>query len=269
MSEHEHPETKEQAPHHHLPADPSLRPARIIASSIVVGAVLVMVSVLYGFRLVVKNLPVSLSGPSAVAPAGQAAITGQTAPTGPVNVAARDDEPALGNKNAKVTMVEFGDFQCPYCKNFEQDTYPQIKSQYIDTGKVKLVFRHYPLPFHVNAQISAVAAECANRQGKFWDYHDLLYKNGQDDGTGLDKASLEKYADSLGLNKGTLGLGTNKFNQCLDSNATLTTVQNDTAEGNKDGVTGTPTFFINGQVIVGAQPFATFQQALDSALNNS
>ena len=82
----------------------------------------------------------------------------------------------------------------------------------------------------------------------------------------MDKASLEKYATSLGLNNGTLGFGKNKFNQCLESNATAATVSADQAEGTKDGVTGTPSFFINGKLIVGAQPFSTFQQAIDAAL---
>jgi protein-disulfide isomerase len=144
---------------------------------------------------------------------------------------------------------------------------PQIQSKYIDTGKVKLEFRHYPLTqIHAKAEISSVAAECANRQGKFWQYHDLLYQNGQADGAGLDKDSLVKYANQLGLNSGTLGFGKNKFNQCLDSNATLDVVNKDLAEGGKDGVSGTPSFFINGQQIVGAQPFAQFQTAIEAAL---
>jgi protein-disulfide isomerase len=163
--------------------------------------------------------------------------------------------------------VEFGDFQCPFCKSYFQQTYPDIKSKYIDTGKVKLIFRHFPLTqIHVNAQISAVAAECANQQGKFWQYHDLLYTNGQSDGTALDKASLEKYATQIGLNSGTLGFGKNKFNQCLEGSATLSIVNADQQEGIKDGVSGTPSFFINGKPIVGAQPATTFETAIEAAL---
>lgn len=85
--------------------------------------------------------------------------------------------PAQGKDNAKVTIVEFSDFQCPYCESFFTTTYAQIKKDYVDTGKVKVFYRHYPLPFHANAQIAAEAAECANEQGKFWDFHDILFKN--------------------------------------------------------------------------------------------
>src|SRR4029079_1033526 len=132
----------------------------------------------------------------------------------------------------------------------------QIKAEYIDTGKGDYIFRHFPLSIHVNAQISAVAAECANEQDKFWAYHDLLYKNGKADGTGLAAGDLKKYADQLGLNTGLFGFGYNKFNQCFDGNTTLQTVKDDQAEGTKVGVTGTPTFYINGKQIVGAQPYS-------------
>jgi protein-disulfide isomerase len=85
--------------------------------------------------------------------------------------------PILGNKNAKVTMVEWSDFQCPYCEQFFTSTLGQIKKEYIDTGKMKLAYREYPLPFHANAEKAAEAAECAHEQGKFWAYHDILFQN--------------------------------------------------------------------------------------------
>ena len=129
-----------------------------------------------------------------------------------------------------------------------------------------MIFRHFPLPSHINAQGAAVASECANLQGKFWQYHDLLFKNGMADGTGLAVADLKKYADSLGLNSGTLGFSKNKFNQCLDSNATLNFVTGDQKDGSAAGVSGTPTFYINGKQLVGAQPFSAFQAAIDEAL---
>ncbi|HYV33277.1 MAG TPA: DsbA family protein [Candidatus Limnocylindria bacterium] len=234
-----------------------------IANSIIVGAILISASIVYSGNLVAKYLvsPQVLGVTDALGSAPQT-----EAPTGPVSVADRSNEPMLGDKNAKVTIVEFGDFQCPYCQNFFKETFPKIKSQYIDTGKVKYIFRHYPLSFHVNAQIAAVAAECANQQGKFWEYHDLLYTDGQSDGTGLAPADLKKYADSLNLNAGTFGFGTNKFNQCLDGKATLQIVKDDSAEGTKDEVSGTPTFYVNGKSIVGAQDFDVFQQAIDVAL---
>ena len=247
---------------------PKQSPAGVIASAIIVGSLLVCLSIFYNANLIVKSLSggVSVASNNNQQPPAQPIAPAQ-APTGPITVASRSDQPTIGNKNAKVTVVEFGDFQCPFCKQFYQQTFSQIKSAYIDTGKINYVFRHFPLTqIHVNAQISSEAAECANQQGKFWDYHNLLYTDGQSDGTGLDKASLEKYADQLGLNKGTLGFGAGKFNKCLESNATLDIVNKDQAEGAKDGVSGTPSFFINGQLLVGAEPFVNFQQAIDAAL---
>ena len=210
-------ENEENHHTHHDSATSSkfFNPAIILGTSILLSAILLSSSIVYGSLYLAKNLSVGIAGgqQNVAAAQGQAAAP---APAGAaVTVADRSGEPVLGNKNAKVTVEEFGDFQCPYCKQFYQDTFGKIKSTYIDTGKIKYVFRYFPLTqIHVNAQISAEAAECANQQGKFWDYHNLLYTNGQADGTGLDKASLEKYATSLGLNNGTLGFGKNKFNQC-------------------------------------------------------
>lgn len=282
MTEHEHVHGPEHEHHHKeianagepgdfkKPSPPT--PAKIIGGSIILASLIVAGSIFYNSGLVLKALEKNAAGAAAQngntqALAGAQAQAQPAAPAGPVNITDRSQEPVLGSASAKVTMVEFGDFQCPFCKSYFQQTYPDIKSKYIDTGKVKLVFRHFPLTqIHVNAQISAVAAECANQQGKFWQYHDLLYTNGQSDGTALDKASLEKYADQLGLNSGTLGFGKNKFNQCLEGNATLSIVNADQQEGLKDGVTGTPSFFINGKSIVGAQPASAFEQAIEAAL---
>src|SRR3989344_9399332 len=105
-------------------------------------------------------------------------------PTGPVDVSA-DDDPVLGEKNAKVTIIEFSDFQCPFCSRFRDQTFDQIKSKYIDTGKVKFVYRDFPLTqIHPMAQKGAEASECADEQGKFWEYHDLLFQK-QDEWTSI------------------------------------------------------------------------------------
>lgn len=237
----------------------------LVPISILVAAILVCVTIIYSTNTIVKKLDTvstqtkadQQAGAVAPAQAGQPAQA--AAPTGPVQVKGRADQPVLGDKNAAVTVVEFGDFQCPFCKQFFQQTFDQIKKAYIDTGKVKYVFRHYPLSFHVNAQISGVAAECANRQGKFWEYHNVLYTQGSGDGTGLDAASLKKYAQQVGLNM-------TQFNQCTADKSVADIVTADEAEGAKDGVSGTPSFFINGQMVVGALPFTSFQQAIDTAL---
>ena len=171
--------------------------------------------------------------------------------------------PSLGNDNAKVTVVEFSDFQCPFCEQFESQTFPQVNDAYIKTGKIKLVYRHYPLTtIHPNAEKAAEASECANEQGKFWDYHDLLFKN-QSTWTAL---AAPDAASSFTDLAGQLGLDTNQFSSCLSTDKYKQNVLNDISDGNKAGVDGTPTFFINGWRLVGAQPFAQLQQLIDQEL---
>lgn len=244
-------------------------PAWIISGGIVLASIIFSGSLLFGARFVAKTMSENLGKLFAgQVPAVPSTAPNQPgAPTGPVAVTERKDQPTLGNKNAKVTIVEFADFQCPFCKQYFENTFAKIKKDYIDTGKVKYVYRHYPLTqIHKNAEISGVASECANDQGKFWEYHDILYKNSQSDGSGLDKDSLIKYANDLGLNKGTLGFGKNKFSQCLQGTDKLKIVQADQAEGVKAGVNGTPSFYINGVQLVGAQPYTAFKTVIDNAL---
>lgn len=176
--------------------------------------------------------------------------------------ATADDDPFLGSKNAPVAMIEFSDFECPFCRSFWRDTLPLIKSQYIDTGKVKFVYRDFPLSFHPGARPAAEAAECAEEQGKFWVLHDKIFGEQDKQGTGtiqFTKEDVIRWA-------GQIGLGTNKFNQCLESGKYASEVEKDFADGSAAGVSGTPAFFINGKLVVGAQPFAIFQQAIEATL---
>ena len=166
-----------------------------------------------------------------------------------------DDGPVLGNKNAPVTIVEFSDFQCPYCGRFFTQTLPSIKKDYIDTGKVKLVFRDFPLSFHPNAEPAAEAAECANEQGKYWEYHDKLFEN-------QDSLSSELYIKLAG----DLGLDVDKFKTCIETSKYKQEVEDDFNYGQSVGVSGTPTFFINGIKLVGAQPYEAFKQIIDAEL---
>lgn len=170
--------------------------------------------------------------------------------------------PVLGNKDAKVTMIEFSDFQCPFCKQFFDNTFSQIKKDYIDTGKVKFVFRHFPLPIHPNAPLAANAAECANDQGKFWEMHDKLFET-QDTWAGLAndaaKADFISYA-------GDLGLDTTAFDSCLSANQDADKIKKDTDAGTAAGISATPTFVINGEVVVGALPYDSFKQVIDAKL---
>lgn len=222
-----------------------------IQASVLAAAIIISGSLLYSAHI--------LTGGSILGNTAALAQNGSPANAVDVKIADRDNEPIEGASNAKVTIVEFADFQCPFCKSFWTDSYAKIKANYIDTGKVRLIYRHFPLPFHVNAEISAEAAECANQQGKFWEYYNILFSKSQSDGTNLDKTSLKSYAATVGLNIST-------FNSCLDSGATKDIVAADMDEGQKNGVSGTPTFYVNGKQIVGALPYASFQKAIDAAL---
>ncbi|MFZ5445939.1 MAG: DsbA family protein [Myxococcota bacterium] len=163
-----------------------------------------------------------------------------------------DGAPVKGPKNAAVTIVAFSDFQCPFCSRVVP-TLHDLEKQY--EGKIKLVFKHQPLPFHNNAKIAAAASMAANEQGKFWEMHDKLFSNQQ----ALDRPNLERYASELGLDMG-------KFKAALDSNKFDAYIQADSAEGMRVGANGTPTFFINGRQLVGAQPIDSFKAVIDEEL---
>src|SRR3989344_3922900 len=166
--------------------------------------------------------------------------------------ASEDDEAVLGDENAPVTIIEFSDYQCPFCRKFYDETLPSLKSEYIDKGKVKLIYRDYPLSsIHPQAQKAAEAAECAGEQNKYYEYHDKLFKNQK----ALDINNLKKYAKEIGLN-------TNDFNNCLDSNKMESEVQKDLEEGQDLGIQGTPAFFINGQPLMGAYPLEEFKKVI-------
>ena len=184
------------------------------------------------------------------APAAQ-----QQAPAGPQKVATEKWNPIRGPKNAKVTIVMFSDFQCPFCSRVE----PTLK-QVIDTyGKdVRIVWRNQPLPFHNFAKDAATAAMAAARQGKFWELHDKMFANQQ----AIDKASIEKYAQELGLNM-------SKFKADWASSEIKDEVEKDSQYGNTVGANGTPTMFINGLLISGAQPFDNFKTAVDAGIKQA
>ena len=166
-----------------------------------------------------------------------------------------DDDPFLGDENAPVTIVSFEDYQCPFCQRSFQQTFPLLMKDYIDTGKVKYVYRDFPLSFHPEAQAAAEASECADDQGKFWEYHDALFENQQTLGSSL----YTQLANQLGLD-------VKEFDSCLSSGKFRQEVQADFSYGSSVGVSGTPTFFINGIKLVGAQPYQAFQQIIEAEL---
>ncbi len=160
--------------------------------------------------------------------------------------------PTLGPDGAPVKVIEFGDFQCPFCKRSE-DTVKAVREKY--GNKVQLVFMDFPLSFHDHAMQAASAARCAGEQDKFWQYHDALFA----DQSKLAPADLKATAKKLGLD-------TAKFDACFDKGKYNEAIQQDVAEGRKLNVSGTPTFFIDGRQVVGAQPLPKFQQIIDEEL---
>ncbi len=170
-----------------------------------------------------------------------------------------DDDPARGNKDASLLLIEFSDYQCPFCKRFFDESMSKIKQDYIDTGKIRHVFRDYPLPIHKNAFEAALAAQCANDQQKYWQYHDILFKNQtewENQSANNTIVTFKGYAYALGMNS-------NLFNQCLDSKKYQEEVNKDLMHGSVYGISGTPTFYIGNEAkgftqLVGAQPFSSF-----------
>lgn len=164
-----------------------------------------------------------------------------------------------GNPDAKITVYEFADYQCPYCKRNYDVVGPELRKLYVDSGKSNIVFKHFTF-LGQESVWAAQAAECAADQGQFWAYHDLLFnkQNGENVGT-FTKENLIKYAQELKLDA-------TKFDPCLTNDETLERVNADTLEGRNAGVSGTPTFFINGKPLVGAQPIEAFKQVLDPLL---
>jgi protein-disulfide isomerase len=178
-----------------------------------------------------------------------------------------DGEPTKGDKNAKLTLIEFSEYQCPFCGRHVRDTVPNIDKEYIQTGKVKYVFRDLPLEsIHKNAFKAAEAAHCAGEQKKYWEMHDRLFANQN----ALEPAMLTAHAQAIGLDS-------KKFQACLDSGKYADAIRKDIAEANKYGITGTPTTVIGmtqpgdskikvARVIRGAQGYNAFKAAFDELL---
>lgn len=185
---------------------------------------------------------------------------------------ALDDDPVLGDKNAPVTLIEFSDYECPFCKRHFDETYPSIKSKYIDTGKVKMIFRDLPLSFHdPMATKEAVAANCARVQGgdgAYYKFHDEIFKRTTSNGNGLNDEAIQKIAADLQLN-------TSLFTACLSDAAQKKEVTDDLAYASTVGADATPTFFvgkstgqtIKGERLVGAYPLTSFETLIEKYLS--
>lgn len=175
-----------------------------------------------------------------------------------------DNDPVLGVADAPITMIEFSDYQCPYCYKFWSETFPAIKEKYIDTGKVKFVYRDFPIPTHAQAQVAAESAECARsvsadgeRDLNYFKMHNLIFAGTAD--WAQNSAAGEVftgYAKQLGLD----------IKSCLDAGTMKQEVADDYAAARSYGVGGTPTFFINGKMVLGAESFENFEKVFESVL---
>ncbi len=193
-------------------------------------------------RICADNVKAAGAAPTAAAPP-------PPPPSGPTQIALRTDDPVKGSPRAPVTIVEFSDFQCPYCSRAEA-TLQQVERTYGD--KVRFVWKHEPLPFHPNAMPAALAAEAAREQGKFWQMHEKLFANQ----TAQSPENYERWAKELGLDLG-------RFRASLQSQKNRARIDDDMALAQRIGATGTPTFFINGEKVVGAVPFEQLKQIID------
>lgn len=229
----------------------------------------ILVGVIVGFGI--AQIPYFKElGQGATASTLQPSSPSQPAPQAPsvpllseAQVAAlTDDDPVIGDPKAPVTVVEFSDFQCPFCERFFSATFRQIEENYIKTGKVKFVYRDFPLmDKHPQAELAAVAAQCANEQSKFTEMHDQLFSNVE------LWAGVEKPKDAMKKIAATLGLTTKEFAACLESGKYKGEIQKDMVDGSSVGVNGTPSFFVNGKFVEGAMPYdLVFKPILDAEL---
>lgn len=240
--------------------------------SIVLAGILVSVSILIGSWKINGNIDDgAVAGVvDSVQPTPTAAVPTEPEENPDAKTVVNDDDPYLGDKSkAKIAIVEYSDFECPFCDRFYEGALPSIIEDYVESGKAIFVYKHYPLSFHPTAEDRALASECARTVGgneKFFEMHDLLFEN-------LDTYSndnLSGWAKDIGVDVG-------KFNTCFESRDLVASIKSDMSEGSASGVTGTPGFVIgvldkdgnvDGELVAGALPYEQFKPVLDSYLEN-
>ncbi len=210
----------------------------LVIGASIVSALIIAGGVYVGFRYLAKH------------------STSTQLPTPPAPVTFIDfplpsDAPVLGNENAEVLILEFADFQCPYCQEFHNEILPRLKAEYIDTGKVRFAFLDFAFLGDESVR-AASAARCAKDQGKFWEYHDLLYKNqnGENEGT-FNPEKLKELGKELNLN-------TSDFNSCVDARLAEAEVVAATNSASEAGISSTPTLLVNGKVAEGVRSFEEY-----------
>jgi len=223
----------------------------LIAGSIVLAGIIIAFAVLYKGQGIIPSSERNQETPNA-----EIGISIEDA-EGLLKV--REGDFVLGNPSAPVTFFAFEDFQCPFCGRFYDTTVMQLKEKYIKSGQVKFVWRDFAFLGQESID-AAQASRCAGEQDKFWEYHDYLFSNQNGENVGVFSVdSLKSFAKDIGLNE-------TGFNDCLDSGKYQKAVIDDTQKASKLGISGTPTSVVNGQMIVGAQPFSQFEALIESAL---
>ena len=228
----------------------STNTALLLPASILIAAILISASVLYSGKRQAPRQTADLSGttqPSAISHDVQKI---------------EDRDVILGDPNAPVTLIEYGDYQCPFCGRFFKDVEGPLRDEYIKTNKVRMIFRNFAFLGPESTAV-AEAVECAKDQNKFWAYHDAIYvaeiEDGRENNGNLNKDLFVKLAGGTGLDVGI-------FTQCIQSNKYTDKIQADASSAQAAGVNSTPTTFINGKVFQGALPYAQFKAAIDSFL---
>ena len=237
-----------------------------VQSALLIGSALISLSILISGGVVkLKNSPSVL---------GQATIPTTTpgVDQGQIATVSGDDDPVLGSSSAPITIIEFSDYECPYCKRHFDQTYGQLKTDYIDTGKVKLIYRDLPLSFHEpEASKEALAANCSRDQGGdsvYFKFHDEVFKKTKSNGEGLGENGIYQISKDLGLNQ-------TDFKNCIDNQKYAKEIKDDVSEASKIGAGSTPSFYIGksspnnviqGIYLRGAQPFDQFKKVIDSLI---
>jgi protein-disulfide isomerase len=175
-------------------------------------------------------------------------------------VASADDDPFIGQEEAAITIIDFSDYQCPFSAKFYSEILPQLKTDYIQTGKVKYVFRDFPLNIHPKAQYAHYAAECAKEQSKYWEMHDILFEKQK------EWSEAEDLVETFTLYAGEIKLNTVNFKNCMTSETYKDEVAKDREDGISYGVKGTPTIIINGNIVKGISTYEQLKQLLEKEL---
>lgn len=228
-------------------------PSRQTLTTALVGAVCLIIGLVAGGLLFGGGTdPQALSSIIRSVVADELARSGSGG--GPSNVELADDDPFFGSEDAAITIVEFSDFYCSFCGRFADQTLPRLREEYGD--RIRFVYRDMPIIGGQASVQAAIAANCAENQGKFWEFHDALFANNG----ARDRAAFVSFASEMGMD-------TAAFETCLDDRAMADEVTLDLLDGQALGITGTPAFYINGRFVSGAQPFETFALLIDAELN--